>query len=147
MLDYSSKLRNLLWINTNEGKYSFYYEWLWFGIDFPNNPIDLLTAMASSWHSVEWIIIYNNNKRSTNCCAKWHLWQFFLFVLAYIEDFYGCDVFMTSFREKEMCKIAPLPIGQNSFFILFICVHISSFWHSFATLFSASPIAFSLFIM
>ena len=54
----------------------------------------------------------NNNKRSTNCCAKWHLWQFFLFVLAYIEDFYGYDVIMMSFREKEMCKIAPLPIGQ-----------------------------------
>ena len=35
-----------------------------------------------------------------------------LFVLAYIEDFCGYDVIMMSFREKEMCKIAPLPIGQ-----------------------------------
>ena len=46
--------------------------------------------------------IHNNNKRSTNCCAKWHLWQFFLFVLAYIEDFYGYDVIMMSFRERNV---------------------------------------------
>ena len=34
-------------------------------------------------------------------------------------------------------------LPRNSFLILFICVQIASFWHSFATLFSVSPIPFS----
>ena len=36
-------------------------------------------------------------------------------------------------------------LPRNSFLILFICVIIASFWHSFATLFSVSPIPFSPF--
>ena len=73
------------------------------------------------WHRQCW---QWQHKRSTNCCAKWHLWQLFLFVLAYIENFYGCDVIMTSLREKEMCLIAPLPIGQFHFpkWVTWLCV-------------------------
>ena len=38
-------------------------------------------------------------------------------------------------------------LPRNLFLILFICVQIASFWHSFATLFSVSPIPFSPFVV
>ena len=37
-------------------------------------------------------------------------------------------------------------LPRNSFLILLICVQITSFWHSFATLFSILPILFSPFV-
>ena len=38
-------------------------------------------------------------------------------------------------------------LPRNSFLMLFICVLIASFWHSFVTLFNVSPIPFSPFVM
>ena len=38
-------------------------------------------------------------------------------------------------------------LPRNSFLILFICVRTASLWHSFATLFSVSPIPFLPFVM
>ena len=49
--------------------------------------------------------VYNNNKRSTNCCAKWHLWQFFLFVLAYIEDSMGMMSLWCHSGRKKYVKL------------------------------------------
>ena len=42
-----------------------------------------------------------------------YLWQFLLIVLAFIEHFYRYDVIVWPHnREKVLCKIALLPIGQ-----------------------------------
>ena len=57
---------------------------------------------------------YNNNTKGPLLQYLWYLWQFFLFVLAFIDNFCGYDVIvcMTSFRGKVLFKIAQIPIGQ-----------------------------------
>ena len=40
----------------------------------------------------QFIVFEQQHKGSTNCCTIWYLCQFFLTVLAFVDNFYGYDV-------------------------------------------------------
>ena len=83
-------------IGTQSTLQCLFYKWIWPICQYSSNII------AKD---------HQQYKGSSNCCTIWYLCQFFIIVLAFIDNFYGYDVIVWPHWRRKCCtKVHSFPL-------------------------------------